>query len=259
MTSDTRFRRALSAVFSFIFIAISINCLSVAVADAAGDPPVKLSSSGICHDASSPSYAATRNFTPYPSLQKCLDAGGRLPKNAGSATGKTAAGDAPSGAEYRRDDFGKSWEDLDHDCQNSRQEALISQSTVPVTFKSDHKCTVATGRWVSPYSGAVIQDPRKIDIDHIVPLKWAWEHGASRWTLAQREKFANDPVNLVSVEASLNRQKGALGPDQWLPPSEPCGYVSRFVRIQRLYKLDLSAGEQADFSQVMTKVCRGRN
>ena len=40
---------------------------------------------------------------------------------------------------------------------------------------------------------------------HVVPLKWAWDHGADTWSRDKREKFANDPVNLWSVELSLNR------------------------------------------------------
>ncbi len=45
------------------------------------EPAVKRSSSGICHDQSSPSYASTKRFKSYDSLEQCLKAGGRLPKN----------------------------------------------------------------------------------------------------------------------------------------------------------------------------------
>ena len=41
---------------------------------------VKMSSSGICHDPSSPYYSRTTNFTPFDTLDACLKAGGRLPK-----------------------------------------------------------------------------------------------------------------------------------------------------------------------------------
>jgi hypothetical protein len=41
---------------------------------------VKLSTSGICHDASSRHYERVKNFTPYESMQACLDNGGRAPK-----------------------------------------------------------------------------------------------------------------------------------------------------------------------------------
>jgi len=41
---------------------------------------VKMSESGICHDASSRHYERVKNFKPYQSMQECLDAGGRKPK-----------------------------------------------------------------------------------------------------------------------------------------------------------------------------------
>ena len=41
---------------------------------------VKMSQSGVCHDASSRHYARVKNFKPYDSIQACLDDGGRIPK-----------------------------------------------------------------------------------------------------------------------------------------------------------------------------------
>jgi hypothetical protein len=45
-----------------------------------GAEPVKMSKSGICHAPNTTYYAQTKNFTPYPTLQDCLNAGGRMPK-----------------------------------------------------------------------------------------------------------------------------------------------------------------------------------
>ena len=41
---------------------------------------VKMSTSGICHGASSRHYERVKNFKPYESMQECLDNGGRAPK-----------------------------------------------------------------------------------------------------------------------------------------------------------------------------------
>ncbi len=49
----------------------------------------------------------------------------------------------------------KHWIDEDGDCQDTRQEALIVQSEIPVTFKTERKCKVASGRWTSRYTGQV--------------------------------------------------------------------------------------------------------
>lgn len=71
----------------------------------------------------------------------------------------------------------------------------------------------------------------------MVPLKWAWDHGADKWSQEKREQFANDRVNLVAVEASLNRSKGAKGLDEWLPPANQEQYKARFKRILLKYGL----------------------
>jgi hypothetical protein len=47
---------------------------------AQSDPPVKMSSSGICHQKGKSSYyAQTKKFTAYNTLDECLKAGGRMP------------------------------------------------------------------------------------------------------------------------------------------------------------------------------------
>lgn len=215
---------------------------------------VKQSSSGICHDQSSSYYERTKRFKPFSSLDACLRAGGRLPK--GYSSSSTSSSNTPTTSSgYSREQFGRGWADMDGDCQNSRHEALIAQSTGQVRFKTGRECRVVAGRWISPFTGAVIHDPSAIDIDHVVPLKWAWDHGAANWSRAQRERFANDPANLLSVEASLNRQKAAKGPDQWLPPANQCQYVLRFTRVMKTYKLKLSAAEERRFTQTRSRVC----
>ena len=224
---------------------------------------VKLSRSGICHPEYSPYYTRTTHYTSYSTLEACLAAGGRLPKNV-SAKPSASKQAKPEGApyvpknqsleefDYKREYFGRGWADLDHDCQNSRMEVLIAQSTGPVHFADAGKCRVTLGRWISPYTGEVIRDASQIDIDHVVPLKWAWDHNANQWSMEKREQFANDPANLLSVEASLNRQKGAQGPVEWLPPENQCEYVLRFLRVLKKYQLE----EPSGLGQVRQRVCK---
>jgi hypothetical protein len=45
-----------------------------------GEPNVKKSRSGICHLRGSSSYSRTKNFTPFTSLEKCVQSGGRPSK-----------------------------------------------------------------------------------------------------------------------------------------------------------------------------------
>jgi hypothetical protein len=249
--------------FKFLALVLILSFAGIVTSHAA---IVKMSKSGICHPENSPYYSRTKNYTAYQTLQDCLNAGGRLPKGlsdgsssialAYSAVGTTQASHKQTTTskqygEYRREYFGSGWADIDHDCQNSRMETLIQQSTSPVHFKTSRECQVVSGRWISPFTSEVIHDASAIDIDHVVPLKWAWTHGANQWAQEKREQFANDPANLISVEACLNRQKGAKGPDAWVPPKNQCEYVLRFLRIVKKYKLE----ESASLSAVRENVC----
>lgn len=211
--------------------------------------PVKKSSSGLCHSHESAYYDRTQNFTPYSSVTACLQSGGRL------LGGHTVRAGELVDQEYERSRFGHGWADVDNDCRNSRMEALIEQSTSSVRFASNRKCRVVSGRWISPYTGDVIYEASKMDVDHVVPLQWAWERGADLWHQEKRERFANDPVNLWSVEVSLNRQKGAKGPDTWMPPSGKCQYVSRFSRVLKMYGLRPSVQERQAIDKLRAHHC----
>lgn len=47
---------------------------------AQAEPAVKMSRSGICHPRGGSYYNQTKNYTPYPSMEACIKAGGRPPK-----------------------------------------------------------------------------------------------------------------------------------------------------------------------------------
>ncbi|WP_421868152.1 HNH endonuclease family protein [Marinobacter adhaerens] len=219
---------------------------------------VKRTNSGICHPPASSYYDRTKNFQAFDSVEECLASGGRLPKGMSgyeSSQRYTSRAVVMGAQDYERRKFGPGWDDADGDCQNSRAEALIAQSSTQVRFADERRCRVITGRWISPFTGNVIQNASDIDIDHVVPLKWAWDHGANTWSDDKRERFANDPVNLWSVELSLNRQKGAQGPEDWLPPAGRCQYVSRFVRIVKAYKLEPSEAELKNYKKQIKMHC----
>ena len=54
---------------------------------------------------------------------------------------------------------------------------------------------------------------RRLDVDHVVPLAWAWNAGAWRWTPERRREFANDPASLA-VEQALRTMEVATC-DAW--------------------------------------------
>jgi hypothetical protein len=137
---------------------------------------------------------------------------------------------------YNRSSFG-SWVDVDRDCQSTRDEVLISESLINVKFKTHKKCKVKSGKWLDPYNNKIFTDPRKLDIDHVVPLKEAFISGAWEWNREKRKRFANDlkyKHHLIAVSASANRSKGAKDPAKWLPQNKIFikKYVIAWVKIK---------------------------
>lgn len=69
----------------FVGIFLILGILSAIFSGSASanevDPTVKMSKSEICHAVDSSYYNRTKNFTSFDTLQDCIDAGGRLPKN----------------------------------------------------------------------------------------------------------------------------------------------------------------------------------
>jgi hypothetical protein len=213
---------------------------------------VKQSNSGICHDTASPWYDRTKDFAAHETMAACLAEGRAYSGYDGPAESRPA--DVPQ--EYDRTLYGR-WIDVDGDCQNQRHELLLSLSTGPVTLSPDG-CRAAHGRWNDPYTGRIFTESRDMDIDHMVPLAWAHEHGAHAWDAETRERFANDPVNLFAVKAGVNRSKGARGPLEWLPPNASfhCQYVTRFHRIVLTYKLNYAPEEREQMDLLRAQLCQ---
>nr|WP_161556009.1 HNH endonuclease family protein [Mangrovicoccus ximenensis] len=115
-----------------------------------------------------------------------------------------------------------------------------------------------TGRWLDPYTGRTYTDDDDIDIDHVIPKKWAWEHGAWRWSPEMRSRFANDNQNLLAVDDSANQSKSDKGPDEWMPPlaSYSCDYITLFVALVAKYELQLSPAEDGTYNRIEEESCR---
>lgn len=151
------------------------------------------------------------------------------------------------------------WSDFDGDCMNTRHEILLSQSDGPVK-KSPDGCYISTGTWNDPFSGKVLHRASDLDVDHVVPLKWASLHGGHSWSKRKKEIFANDPLNLLAVDDGLNQSKGAKGPTQWMPPNHKfrCKYLYHWQAVLRKYpSLKMSSKEIRIFNKQLS-ACRNR-
>jgi hypothetical protein len=153
--------------------------------------------------------------------------------------GETEGADARA---YDRDLYGD-WGDADGDCQDTRDEVLADQGRQ--IELSGNGCEVVDGVWRGPYTGEAFTDPGNLHIDHVVPLQEAHISGARIWPASTRRRFANDPGNLLAVEAGANMRKGCRGPADWLPETGQCEYVRQWVTVKRDWDLEIDRGEQA--------------
>lgn len=157
------------------------------------------------------------------------------------------------GEEYTREAFGR-WIDSNANCLNTRAEILLERSlSVPVLDESG--CRVVGGVWKDAYTGDLLSDPRSIDVDHLVPLHFAWIAGASEWPDSNRVAFMNDPGNLVLTAASVNRSKGNATPADWLPPdpAAQCWFLRTFLSVVAEHGLRLP--DQSVIPDMENRVC----
>jgi hypothetical protein len=145
------------------------------------------------------------------------------------------------------------WVDADHDGCNTRDEVLISESRTPARIGA--RCTVS-GSWRSAYDGLTTTHASALDIDHVVPLKEAWDSGAYGWTAARRLSYANDLGDwrsLRAVSAASNRSKGDQDPAQWLPPmrSFRCTYATDWVAVKVRWGLTVDTAERAALRRIL--------
>ena len=130
-------------------------------------------------------------------------------------------------------------------------------------FAAGDTCAVQRGRLNDPYTAAAITFVRggesDVEIDHVVALGDAWQKGAQQWSRGRRVQFANDPLNLLSVDGSANRQKGDGDAATWLPPNKSfrCRYVARQVAVKRKYDAWVTRAEHDAVARVLAS-CPGQ-
>ena len=117
---------------------------------------------------------------------------------------------------------------------------------------------MTSSEWLATYTGTVVTDPSKLDIDHMVPLGNARANGASSWSANQRERYANyldDHQHLIAVTASANRSKGARGPEDWKPEKRSywCQYAVDWITIKD--ECSLTVTQQHDALVQMLNTC----
>ena len=159
---------------------------------------------------------------------------------------------------YNRDLYFGSWTDDDGDCQNTRAEVLIIESLAAVSFRASNQCVVDSGEWLDPYTNNTYFLASDVDIDHVVPLRDAWQSGAYLWTDFKRKEFANDMIfdgHLIAVDDYENQsEKKAKNPSEWMPPNTAfhCEYISIWIEIKYLWELTVTSAEYNFLDSTLT-------
>lgn len=160
----------------------------------------------------------------------------------------------------REKQFGEPWVDAwDTGCDTRN---YILQRDLQNT-QVEGSCKVLSGTLDDPYTGGIIDFERgerssEVQIDHIVPLKDAWDSGAFKLTQDERVRLANDPDNLLAVDGPSNQEKSAQTLDQWQPenPDFVCDYAGKQVLVKQKYGLTVTQDEKNSMVSILES-CQG--
>ncbi len=136
---------------------------------------------------------------------------------------------------------------------------LAAESLIPPVIVN---CKVITGLWFVPYTGKTFTNPKKLDVDHLVPLAEAHKSGGYLWPRNVKRAYANDldnPGHLIAVESGANRSKGAKDPTEWMPPNEEywCAYILAWVAVKDKWGLFMDEAESFNIDEIIReKRCR---
>lgn len=160
--------------------------------------------------------------------------------------------------------FGPAWSDattapLSHNGCDTRNDVLDLTLTRVRYRPGTGDCVVIAGVLADPYTGHTIEfrksDAVAVQIDHVYPLKAAWDMGAHGWTPARRHRFANDvAVELIAVDGDANQRKSDGTPQDWIPqsPAYRCYYAAKYLTVAVRYSLPITAADHdvlADIAQ----------
>ena len=198
--------------------------------------------------------APTLTSRPAPVATRVAVAPARLGTALAAVAALTVKGRAPKTG-YSRDQFGQAWFDTNRNGCDTRNDILGRDLH---SRQMANACKVLAGTLApDPYTGTSIRfvygGASEVDIDHVVALSDAWQKGAGTWPAGKRLALANDPLNLLAVDASTNRSKGDGDTATWLPPNKSfrCTYVARQVAVKGKYGVWVTSAERDAMTRVL--------
>ena len=94
-------------------------------------------------------------------------------------------------------------------------------------------------------------------VDHIVALKEAYDSGGRSWSLAKKERFANDPQNQWCLDAGLNISKSDGDLAEWSGGSctQRKHIATVTIAIKAKYGLSIDAAERRANQAALARSC----
>lgn len=168
---------------------------------------------------------------------------------------------------YNRDEWNH-WVDV-RSCWTVREQVLARDAVAGSLNMKDGNgnpttdvnaaCEIISGKWVDSYTGTEFTNPKDLDIDHMIPLKYAATHGGQAWDKGRKQSYANslEPGHLIAVSASANRSKSDKGPADWSPSNEAykCNYASSWISVSNTWGLSVTEADK-NALQKMLETCK---
>lgn len=170
--------------------------------------------------------------------------GFRAGSNARAVLDTLAVAPEPNRTGYDRDLF-EHWDDEDRNGCDTRCEVLRSERR-------------SNGSWFSLWDGYAASSTSELEIDHVVALAEAWDSGASSWSAARRDAFADWRVNLTAVTEASNQRKGDKDAAEWFPSraASNCAFAEITVTTKRQWGLRVDPAEKTALANMLRSCTR---
>lgn len=160
------------------------------------------------------------------------------------------------GRDYDRSHHFGSWRRVDDNCYDTRNFILANYSSKRVVHYSNRPCKVKSGVWNPLYKAdkSSIRSPRKLHVDHMVPLKEAFVSGANKWSKPKRchyNNFLKYANHLILVSATENLRKSDREPGDYMPPNRQirCEYIKQWMIVKAIWGLTFDRNEISAIQQ----------
>lgn len=154
------------------------------------------------------------------------------------------------GRNYRRDYHFGHWKRVDNNCYDTRNYMLAKFSATQVEHYVSKPCKVKKGQWNTLYkaNNHAFTSPKKLHVDHLVPLKEAFvsgAHGWSSWKRCHYNNFLYHRNHLILVSSTENLRKSDKEPGEYLPPNFNirCEYLKQWMIVKSAWGLTYDSNE----------------